>query len=63
MTQDQSPTTNVESLLSHLKPDSLAVRLVTAYAGAREGHRDDAMKEVLKDRVIEIERTYDHVKN
>jgi hypothetical protein len=60
---DQTEPTNLQRLLSHLKPDTLAARLVTAYANATADKRDHAMKEVLKERFSEIESVHAHPEN
>lgn len=58
-----NPPTNIDRLLTHLKPDSFATRLVTAYAKADDVNREKAIKDVLNDRLSEIGHAYDHAKN
>jgi hypothetical protein len=55
---DENPPTNMDRLLSHLKPDSLAAKLVAAYAGATDGDTASAIKKVLSERLTEIEKSH-----
>ena len=63
MPSDQNPPKNIDHLLTHLKSDSLAASLVTAYAQADDVNRERAIKNVLSNRLSEIGRGYDQTKN
>jgi hypothetical protein len=51
---------NIGLLLGHLDAKSLAYRLATAYA---TDPRAAALTAVLKDRISEIMKSYDHAEN
>jgi hypothetical protein len=63
MAEDMAEATNTQRLLTLLVPDSLAARLVNAFAQTGEHDRDTAMKSVLMNHLSEIARTYDHTEN
>jgi len=63
LSTDEDSQTNTERLLTHLKPDSLAAKLVCAYANAAAVDREKAMKEVLTERLAEIKRTDAELQN
>jgi hypothetical protein len=52
------PKTNIELLLTPLRPESLAARLVTGYAGADKNSRAAALKSVIAARRAEIAYGY-----
>jgi hypothetical protein len=54
MSGEKPPETNIELLLTHLQPGSLAARLVTGYGGADNNKRDAALKSVVAARLREI---------
>jgi len=58
MTDEPAPKTNIDLLLTHLRPESLAARLVTGYAGADRNSRADALKSVIAARRAEIAHGY-----
>ena len=57
--QPATPHTNFERLLGHLAKDSLAAKLVTAYAAPGEGTPADAVAQVAVGRLDELKRSYD----
>jgi hypothetical protein len=58
-----APQTNFERLLSHLQRDSLAARLVSAYAGPGEHTPAEAVSKAIADRLAELKRHYDEPEN
>ena len=54
-----APQTNFERLIAHLPNDSLAAKLVTAYAAASEATPVDAVVKVAAGRLDELKRSYD----
>lgn len=57
--QPAAPQTNFERLIAHLAKDSLAARLVTAYAAPDEATPADAVAKVAAGRLDELKRSYD----
>ena len=51
--------TNLERLIAHLPEDSLAVKLVTAYAAPGETTPADAVAKVVATRLDELKRNHD----
>jgi hypothetical protein len=51
--------TNLQRLLTHLKPDSLAARLVTARIENEKGEPKDALVAILKARLDELKSKHD----
>lgn len=60
---NESVLANVVQVQKHLKDDSLAARLVAAYAAASSEQRETAIRDVLNDRLEEIERLHDDAPN
>jgi hypothetical protein len=58
-----APQTNFERLLSHLQENSLAARLVSAYAGPGAQTVAEAVSKVIAARLAELKRRYDVPKN
>ena len=56
--QPAAPQTNFERLIAHLAKDSLAAKLVTAYAAPGEATSADAVAKVAADRLDELKRSY-----
>lgn len=54
-----APKTNFERLIAHLAKDSLAAKLVTAYAAPGEATPANAAAKVAADRLDELKRSYD----
>lgn len=54
-----APQSNFERLLTHLGKDSLAAKLVEAYAGADAAGPAAAIKAVADDRLTELKRSHD----
>lgn len=61
--QAAGPQTNFERLLTHLGKDSLAAKLVKAYANADGADRAAAIKAVADDRLAELKRGHDEAEN
>lgn len=59
MPDESTPENNVDRLLTHLKPESLAARIVVAYAGAAGEGRKTAIEKIVRDRLAEIAGDYD----
>ena len=57
--QPAAPQTNFERLIAHLAKNSLAAKLVTAYAALGEATPADAVANVAADRLDELKRSYD----
>jgi len=57
--QQGAPQTNFERLIAHLDKDSLAAKLVSAYAAADGGAEARAIKDVMTDRLNELKRGND----
>jgi hypothetical protein len=55
--------TNFERLLSHLQTDSLAARLVSAYAGPGEYTPVEAVSNAIAERLAELKRRHDEPEN
>jgi hypothetical protein len=51
--------TNLQRLLTHLKPDSLAARLVAARIENEKGEPKEALAAILKARLDELKSKYD----
>jgi hypothetical protein len=58
-----APQTNFERLLSHLRKNSLAAQLVSAYADPGEQTPAEAVSKVIADRLTELKRRYDEPEN
>lgn len=58
-----APQSNFERLLTHLGKDSLAAKLVEAYATADGADRATAIKAVADDRLTELKRSHDEAEN
>lgn len=60
-TQDQggAPRSNFDRLLSHLDSDSLAAKLVSAYAEPGQHTRAKALRNVIAGRLHELKESYD----
>ncbi|MBK1696621.1 hypothetical protein [Rhodovibrio salinarum] len=59
-----TPETNLDRLLSHLETDSLAAKLVTAYAGAEtEKSAQSALLDVMRERLEELKDGHGDTKN
>lgn len=58
-----APQSNFERLLTHLGKDSLAAKLVEAYAAADGADRATAIKAVADDRLTELKRSHDETEN
>ena len=56
---DAKPQTNFERLIAHLRKDSLAEKLVSAYAEAEQDNAVQAIKDVMASRLDELKRNYD----
>ena len=54
-----APQTNFERLIAHLPEDSLAAKLVTAYAAPGEATPADAVAKVVATRLDELKRSHD----
>ena len=54
-----APQSNFERLITHLAKDSLAAKLVAAYAAAGEATPADTMAKVAAGRLDELKRSYD----
>lgn len=61
--QAEGPQTNFERLLTHLGEDSLAAKLIEAYAGADGAGRAAAIRAVADDRLTQIKRSHDEAAN
>ena len=57
--QPAAPQTNFERLIAHLAKDSLAAKLVTAYAAPGEATSADAVAMVAAGRLDELKRSHD----
>lgn len=57
------PQSNFERLITHLAEDSLAAKLVEAYAGAGSADRAAAVKAVADDRLTELKRSHDEAES
>ncbi len=55
--------TNFERLIAHLPKDSLAAKLVTAYAAPGEATPAGAVAKVAASRLDELKRSHDHTEN
>ena len=58
MSNETTPDSNAERLLTHLKPDSLAARIVAIYAAADNEGRKAAIDKLVQDRLAEIAQGY-----
>ena len=57
--QPAAPQTNFERLISHLAKNSLAAKLVTAYAASGEATPADVVAKVAAGRLDELKHSYD----
>lgn len=57
--QPTAPESNFGRLITHLAKDSVAAKLVTAYAAPSEATPANAMAKVATDRLDELKRNYD----
>ena len=57
--QPAPPENNFERLMTHLRKNSLAAKLVSAYAAPDEGTSAQAIKDVMADRLDELKNSYD----
>ena len=55
-----APQNNFERLTAHLDKDSLAVRLVSAYAAPGEHTPAQAVSDVITNRLDELKKSYDN---
>ena len=58
--QAAAPQNNFERLTAHLVKDSLAVRLVSAYAAPGDGTPAQAVSVVITNRLDELKKSYDN---
>lgn len=61
--QAEGQQTNFERLLAHLGKDSLAAKLIEAYAGAYGAGRAAAIRAAADDRLTQIRRSHDEAEN
>ena len=58
--QAAAPQNNFERLTAHLVKDSLAVRLVSAYAAPGDGTPAQAVSDVITNRLDDLKKSYDN---
>ncbi len=58
-----APQTNFDRLIAHLPEDSLAAKLVTAYAASGEAAPADAIAEVAANRLDELKQSHDNTED
>ena len=58
MPDESTLETNADRLLIHLKPESLAARIVAAYAGAAGESRKTAVERIIRDHLADIAGGY-----
>ena len=58
--QAAAPPSNFERLTAHLDKDSLAAKLVSAYAAPSDGTPAQAVSDVMTNRLDELKNSYDN---
>jgi metal-responsive CopG/Arc/MetJ family transcriptional regulator len=62
MSNEPKLETNADRLLTHLKENSLAARIVSAYTTAREASRSAAIREIIQTTLAEIKHGHNENK-